>query len=117
MRVRVLHAELELGGEAVRADEVHHADADARRLVAVARADAAFGGADLALALGEFARAVELAMIREDHVGGLGNEEIFGRHGDAELGEAVEFFHEADGVEHDAVADDAGLVLAEDAGG
>jgi hypothetical protein len=35
---------------------------------------------------------------------------------DAELAQTFDFFHEVDGINHDAVADDAELVFAENAG-
>ena len=50
-------------------EEVLHADAEPRRLVRVAGADAAAGRADLLLAEPELARVVEQAVVGHDQVG------------------------------------------------
>ena len=55
-------------GERVRVGEVADAHAAARDLVLVGRADAAGGRADLALAAPRFAEQVELAVVRQDEV-------------------------------------------------
>ena len=104
------------GFEFDRINQVADAQADAGGLVAVSGADAALGGADLVFALEHFAGAVQLAMIREHDVRRLAEHKILRRDLDAVFLEAFHFADEADGVEHDAVADDAQLVFAQDAG-
>ncbi len=60
-------------------NQVNHAQTDARRLVAVGRADAALGGADLVFALEHFPLRVQLAMIRKDHVRRFAHDQIVRR--------------------------------------
>ena len=62
----------ELGG----INQIIHAQTDARRLVAVSRADAALGRADLVFALEQFARAVQFAVIRKHNVRRLAQHKI-----------------------------------------
>ena len=114
--VVLLDLELELLLEPLRVDQVDHAQAGARRLVAVGRADAALGGADLVLAFERLALGVQFAVIGKDQVGGLAEEQV-ALDFDAELAQPLDFLDEADGVDHHAVADDADLVLAQDARG
>jgi hypothetical protein len=104
---------LELGG----IDQIVDAQAHARGLVAVGWADAALGGADLVLALEQLAGAVQLAMIGQNHVRRLAQDEILRCHLDAVLAQSFHFADQADGVADDAIADDAQLVLAQYAGG
>jgi hypothetical protein len=63
----------QLGGEALAVQQVLHADGAAGDLVLVGRADAAAGGADLAGALGGFARLVQGDVVRQDQGAGLGD--------------------------------------------
>ena len=114
--VVLLDLGLELRLEALRVDQINHAQARPRRLVAVSRADAAFGGADLVLALEGLALGIEFAMIGKDQVRRLAEEEV-AVNPDAELAQPLDFLDEAHGVNHHAVADDADLVLAQNAGG
>ena len=102
--------------ETLRVDQVKHAQARAGRLVAVSRADAALGGADLVLALERLALGVEFAMIGKDQVRRFAQDQV-AVNADAELAQPLDFLDEAHGVHHDAVADDADLVLAQNAGG
>ena len=53
----------------------------------------------------------------EDHVGAVGDEKIFTGDGNALAAEFVDFLHQADGVQHDAITDDAELARPQDAGG
>ena len=100
----------ELRLEALRVDQVDHAQADARGLVAVGRADAALGGADLVLALEHLALRVQFAVIREHHVRGFADEQVaVSLH--AQLAQALDLLDQADGIDHHAVADDAELFL------
>ena len=99
----------------IRVYQVDHPQAGARGLVAVGRADPAFGGADFIFALEDFALLIEFAMIRQDQVGGLAEKQItvhLHLHGAQHL----DLGAEADRIDDDAVADDAGLAGAQDAG-
>ena len=102
----------ELGG----INQIVHAQADARRLVAVSRADAALGGADFVFALEQFARAVQFAVIRKHDVRRLAQHEILRRDLDADFLQPLDFADEADRVHDDAVADDAQFLRAQNAG-
>jgi hypothetical protein len=105
----------ELRFEAGGINQIAHAQADAGDLVAVGRADAALGGADLVLALEHFALGVEFAVVGEHDVRGFADDEVLADL-DADLVQAGDFVDEADGVNHHAVADDAEFVFAQDAG-
>src|SRR6185503_4662587 len=83
--------------------------------VAVGGADAAFGGADLIFAFENLPLLVEFAVIRQNDVRRFGNEKVIVDF-DAELLEAVDFVDETDGIDDDAVADDAHFAFAKDAG-
>ena len=67
---------LDLGLERARGSQILHADGAAADLVLVGRADAAAGGADLALAGGFLAQLIELAMQRQDQRGVIGDAEV-----------------------------------------
>src|SRR6185436_2565027 len=114
--VVLLDLELELLLKALRMNQVDHPQAGARRLVAVGRADAALGGADFVFALENFALLVQLAVIREDDVRRFTEKQI-PVHLDLQLPQAFDFLDQIHRVHHDAVADDALLALAQDAGG
>ena len=101
--------------EARRVNQIVHAQADARGLVAVSRADAALGGADFVLALEHFALRVQFAMIWKDDVRRFAQGKIFRRDLDAGFLQPFNFIDEADRVHDDAVADDTQLVLAQNA--
>ena len=103
-------------GEAFRVEDAAHAQAGAIDLVAVSRADAAQGGANFALALEGFADGVKRLVVREHHVGGVADVQAAGGI-DAGFFQAINFLEQADGVDDDAVADDAGGAPAKDAGG
>ena len=60
-------------------EDVAHAEADAGGLVAVSRADAFAGGANLALALGGLIGTVEHAVGGQDEVGALADVQACGR--------------------------------------
>src|SRR5690606_28202040 len=64
--------------ELVQVREVADADRAAADLVLVGWADAAPGGADLALARGALAQAVEVAMQRQDQRAVVGDREVLG---------------------------------------
>src|ERR1035441_10696535 len=69
---------LELGLEPSRADQINDAQSRPRRLIPIRRADAAFGSADLVLALEGLALGIELAMIGKDQVRRLAKIEVAG---------------------------------------
>jgi len=101
--------------ERFRLDQVDHSQSGAGGFVTVGRADAAFGGADLVFAFENLALLVEFAVIRQDDVRRFGNEKVIIDF-DPELFEAVDFVDETDGIDDDAVADDAHFAFAKDAG-
>ncbi len=96
------------------AEQVAHADAAAADLVLVGRADAAGGRADLPLAAARFRQHVELAVVRQDDVSLLADEEP-----SADLHphprQLVHFLEERLRIDHHAVADDAGDARVQDA--
>ena len=92
--------------------------------VFVGGADAARGGADLDASGGVFSAELDHAVVGKDDVGAVADEEIGGGATvsgapDFEAGRAqhVDFLHQGEGIEHDAVADDGLGLLAEDAAG
>ena len=106
---------LDLGGKRRRVGKVDDADGAAADLVLVGRADAALGGADLVLALENLALLIQLAVIRENEVRRLADQQVL-LNLDAELGQADDLAHEAHRVYDHSVADHTHLALAEDAG-
>ena len=75
-RIVVHQDAVDLGPQRAEVLEVLHADGAAADLVLVGRADAAPGGADLALAGGGLAHHVELAVQRQDQRGVLGDAQV-----------------------------------------
>jgi hypothetical protein len=102
--------------EAFGIDEINETHADAGGFVTVRRADASFGGADFVFALEDFALGIEFAMVGKNQMRGFADEEV-AVDVDAELEEALDFFDEGNGIDDDAVADDADFFAAQDAGG
>ena len=74
---------IELWSEVVEMGKIADPDRAPADLVFIGGADAAPGGADLALAAGVLAHGVEIAMDRQDQGAGFGNAEIVGVDGDA----------------------------------
>ena len=113
----LLVLELESGRDLLAQDlgveQVLHADADARGLVGVGRADAAARGADLQRAEVHLGGLVERAMPRHDEVR-VARDAQAGRRATAGL-ELVELLAQHLGVEHDAVAEHADHAREEDA--
>ena len=97
--------------------EIHHADGAPADLVLIGRADAALGGADLAVSRFGLAQRVELAVERQDQRGILGDAQIVAADVDAELLDLGDLLGERPGIDHHAVADHRELALAHDAGG
>ena len=111
--VLLLQRRLDLAAQDLLVEQVLHADADARVLVDVARADAAPGGADLELAELLLVGAVEEQVVRHDQVGVAADAQVVAA--DAARAQGVELAEQDVRVDHHAVADDAGLGLVEDA--
>ena len=96
---------------------IRHAHADAACLVRVSGADAALGGADGFFAEGGFLGGVHFLVEGKDHVGAVGDEKVVFCNGHALAAEFIDFLHQADGVQHHTITDDAKLVRPQDAGG
>ena len=92
--------------EPLRIGEVADADAAARDLVLVGRADAARRRADLALAAARLGQQIEVAVIRQDEVRLVADEDAVGDV-DAVLGQLVDLGEQRLRIDDDAVADDA----------
>mmetsp|Transcript_23520 Transcript_23520/g.49756 ORF Transcript_23520/g.49756 Transcript_23520/m.49756 type:complete len:616 (-) Transcript_23520:291-2138(-) len=102
--------------EEVKVLEVADANAVAADFGSVGRTDALLGGPDLVPPELVFVEPVDLLVEVEDEVGAVGDEDAaFGV--DSRLEESVELVEEGGEVDDDAVADDAGGLLVEDAGG
>jgi hypothetical protein len=114
--VVLAEAGFEFFGEGFAIEEITDAEAGAGGFVTVGRSDTAFGGADLVFAFAEFAGFVDGAVPGHDEVGGVAEEEVRADF-DALFAEAVDFGDEGDGVDDNAVGDDAGFARAEDAAG
>ena len=115
-RVVLLEPEREFFTEDFGLGQIGHAETGAGDLVTVSRADAALGGADLVLALECLAEAVEFPVPRHHEMGAVADEEVLGVHLDPAIGEPLDLGNQSNGVDDHAVADDAKLALAENAG-
>jgi hypothetical protein len=111
-RVLLFEDHVELLAEDLGVEQVLHAQADARRLVGVGRADAALGGAQLVLAQPALDDLVELLVVREDQVGVAADDEPAGV--DALAGQHVELGQQHTRIDHDAVGDDRNDVVVQD---
>ena len=96
---------VELRAELAEMGEVADPDRAAADLVLIGRADAAPGGADLALAAGVLAQRVEIAVEGQDERAGVGDLQRVRRDRDALLGQLLDLVLQRPGIEHDAVAD------------
>ena len=99
----------------LRVDEIADADATAADLVLVGRADAPRRRADLALPAAGLAEDVELAVIRQDEVRLLADQEAIADL-DAERAQLVDLREQRLWIDDDTVADDAQHAVVEDAG-
>lgn len=104
---------LDLLAQDVLVEQVLHADADAVDLVGVGGADAAAGGADLALAEEPLGHLVHRAVVAGDDVRVGADEQL--RDVDAARAERVELAEQHLDVDHDAVGDHGRDALGEDA--
>src|SRR5204862_6935016 len=66
-------------------------------------------------ALKDFALGIEFTMVRKDQVRSFAQEKVATSF-DTEFSQAFDFRHQPDGINHDVIADDARLMLAQDAG-
>ena len=105
---------LDFLGQGRRVGEVAQPHAPAADLVLVGRADAAGGGANLALAPPRLAEHVELAVVRQDEVRPVADEQP-AFHLDAEALQFVDLGEERRRVDDHAVADDTGDARVQDA--
>ena len=101
--------------EPLRIVEVADADAAARDLVLVRRADAARGRPDLAFAAPRLGQQVEVAVIRQDQMRLVADENTAGDV-DAVLRQLVDLGKQRLRIDDDAVADDARDARVQDAG-
>ena len=113
--VLLLQRRPDLAPQDLLVEQVLHADADARVLVHVARADAAAGGADLVLAELLLVGAVQQQVVRHDEVGVAADAQVVAA--DAAAAQRLDLTEQDVRVDDDAVADDARLGLVEDARG
>ena len=97
---------VELRPQFAKMGEVADPDRPAPDLVLISRADAAPGGADLALAAGILAQGVEIAVEGKDERAIVCDLEIVGGDGDALRRQLFDLGLERPGVQHHAVADD-----------
>jgi hypothetical protein len=101
-----------LGSEGAQVLKVLHADGASADLVLVGRADAAPGGADLALAGSGLAQHVKFAVQRQDQRGVLGDPQALRRHGQAPACQPLDLLGQRPRVDDDAVAENRELALA-----
>ena len=104
-RVVVGAEAVKLGFERVEMRQIANADRAAADLVLVSRADAAPGGADLALACRRLAQAVQIAVERQDQRAVVRNRQILVRDRHALALNLGDLVAQRPGVEHHAVAD------------
>jgi hypothetical protein len=101
-------------GERRRVGEIADTYATPRDLVFVGGADAARGRADLALAAPRFAQQVQLAVVRQDEVRLVADEQAIADV-DSRARELVDLCEERLRVDHDTVADHAGDAFVQNA--
>ena len=108
---------LDVDGQFFREDlgihEIADTDAHTGHFIHVARADAAFGRADLGLAQGFFLEFVQALMVRQDHVSTVADGDAADV--DALVMHFLDFLQDNAGVDDDAVAEDADLAVVQDA--
>ena len=114
--VVIVHRAAQLLGQFVRVAQIGDANAAARNLVFVGRTDAAAGGADGLAAGSLLAGLIQGDVVRHDQRRGRADLEAR-THFDAAGLEFGDFLLQRAGVQHDAVADQAQRVVAQDAGG
>ncbi len=100
--------------EAIRVDQIDHPQTRPGRFIAIGRSDAAFGRPDFVFALEDFPLLVQLPMIGQNQVGRFADKQMFDPH--SELFQIIDFRHQTHRIHHHAIADDARLAAAQDAG-
>ena len=95
--------------------QVADANAASGDLVLVRRADAARGRADLPLTAARLAEEIQLAMVRQDEMGLVADDQAIAD-GDAGALELVDLGEQRLRIDDHAVADDTGDALVQDAG-
>ena len=113
-RVVFLHARCEFFRENIGLHQIHHAQPGAIRLVGVSRPDAAFCRSDFRFALRRLARAVEGAVVAEDEMCRVADEQIFSDL-DFLRAQSLDLLDERDRINDDTVADDALFLRAQNA--
>ncbi len=103
-------------GKQNRLHQIGDAQAGARGLVAVGRPDAAFGRADFGTTFAQLALLVDRAMVGQNQMGAIADEQISIVDLDRGPAQCVHFGNERNGINHDAVADDADFSTAQNAG-
>ena len=106
---------LQLFREELGLHQVGHAQTGARGLVAVGRADAALGRADFRVALPHLALFIERAVIRQDEVRAVADQQVPADL-DPDLAQTVDLADERDRIDDDAVADHANFPRPQNAG-
>ena len=105
----------QLGSQYIPVQQVAHPDPGPGHFIHIAGADAAFGGTDLGVAQGSFLQFILFFVVREYHMGPVADQQIAGIHA---LGlHFGDFLQHHTGVDHDPIAQDAGLVAVQDAAG
>ena len=115
-RVVVQQQLVELVRQGLRLGQVADADRTPGHLVLVGRADAAAGGADLALAAGRLARTVQRRMQRQDERRIVGDPQIGRGHVQPLFAHPLHLRQQRHRIDHDAIADHAQFA-ADQAGG
>ncbi len=100
--------------EQVGVEQIDDAEAVTGHLVFIRRTDATAGGADLLAAGGAFGGKLDHAVVFENDLGAVGDEELL-VDVNAEVAQLADFFQEGQRVEDDAVADDGLAGGAQDA--
>jgi len=95
-------------------EEIDDAEAVAVDFVLVRRTDAAAGGADGLAAGSGFRSELDHAVVRQDDLGAVGDEEL-AVHGETGFAKLFDLGEEGGGIKHDAVADDAFAAGAQNA--
>ena len=96
-------------------NDVAHTQAVAGGLVGVGGPDTLEGGTDFLVALLGFVGGIQQSVCGQDEVSLFGDEKIVGRR-ESHVFQGIDFLLKGDRVNHDAIADDVGFFLVEDAG-
>ena len=100
-------ANSQLLSENFRVHQVCHAQSHACDFVAVSRADAPLGGADLATAFGQFTRFVQLPVVGQHQMGGITDHQVLRRHDNAFGAQPFDLSRHGHRIQHHPVANHA----------